>query len=124
MWAAAGDHGGVQGIADQVGVVVAAHRVAQQVPGGQVQHAGQVQPAFVGGDVGDLAAPGHLDLVRVEQAAQQIGGGRRSMVLAGQAAAPAGPPANDAVGAHQPLDPPVVGTPAAPPELGMHPRAP
>jgi hypothetical protein len=33
-----------------------------------------------------------------------------------------GPVADDAVGAHQPLDPLVVDGPAAPPQLGMDPR--
>jgi hypothetical protein len=39
------------------------------VAGGQVDDAGQVQPALVGGNPGHIAAPGHVDLVRVEQAA-------------------------------------------------------
>jgi hypothetical protein len=34
----------VQGIAEQPGVVVDAHRPAEQAPRGQVQHRGQVQP--------------------------------------------------------------------------------
>ena len=111
---AAGGHGSVQGIADQLRVVVGAHRVAQQAAGGQVDDRGQVQPALVGGDPGHIAAPGHVGPLGVEQPPQQVGGGRRGMVLFGEAAAPAGPVADDAVGAHEPLHALVVGVPAAP----------
>jgi hypothetical protein len=78
------------------------------VPGGQVDDAGQVQPALVGRDPGDVPAPGHIRLVGVEQAAQQVRRGRRDLIGLGEAAAPVGPVADNAMGAHQPLDPLVV----------------
>jgi hypothetical protein len=122
--AAAGGHGSVQGAGDQGGVVVGAHRPAEQLPRCQLQHAGQVQPALVGGDPGHIAAPGQVDLVRVEQAPQQIRRGRCGGVRPGQATPPTRSVPDDAVGAHEPLDALAVHRPAAPAQLGMHPRRP
>ena len=46
---AAGGHGGVQGAHDQGSVVMGAHRVAQQMPGGKVEHRARYsQPSSVG----------------------------------------------------------------------------
>jgi hypothetical protein len=120
----AGGRSGVQGIGDQPGVVVATHRPAQQVPRCQLEHAGQVQPALVGGDVGHIATPGDIRLVGVEQPTQEVGCGRRGRIRLGQAAAAARPMTDQAVAGHQPLHPLVVHPPAAPAKLGMYPRRP
>jgi hypothetical protein len=73
--AAAGSHGGVQGIGHQASVVMSAHRPAQQVPGGQVDDRGQAQPGLVGRNTGHIATPGHIRPVGVEQPPQQVPGG-------------------------------------------------
>jgi hypothetical protein len=116
----AGGHRGVQGIGDQPGVVVVTHRPAQQVPRCQVQHAGQVQPALLGGDVGHIPAPGDIGLVGVEQPTQQIRRGRRGRIRLGEAAPAARTMPNQAMAGHQPLHPLVVHPPAAPAKLGGH----
>jgi hypothetical protein len=67
---AAGGDGSVERACDQTGVVPLTHGPAQQVPGGQVEDAGQVQPALAGGDERQIAAPGHVGLVRIELSAQ------------------------------------------------------
>jgi hypothetical protein len=122
--AAAGGHRGIQGAHDQGGVVVIAHRPAHQVPGGKIEHAGQIQPALVGGDEGHIPAPGHIELVGVEQPAQQIRRRWDGGVRLGQAAPAAGTVTDDAGGGHQPLHPLVVHPPAASAQLMVDPRRP
>jgi len=122
--AAASGNPGRQRAHDQGGVVVVAHRVAEQVPRCQVDHRRQVQPALVGGDVGHIPAPGHVRPVGVEQAPDQVGGGRCGHVRLGEAAPAARTVPDDAVRAHQPLHPLAIDPLAAAAQLGMHPRRP
>src|SRR5580704_1718048 len=46
-----------QRVADQLGAQVIGHGKPDDAPGGDVDDSGQVQPAFPGGDIGDVAAP-------------------------------------------------------------------
>jgi hypothetical protein len=94
------------------------------MPGGKVDHAGQVQPALVGGDIGDVAAPGDIGVVRVKQPTQQVRRGWGGRIWLGQAAPSTRPVADDAVLAHEPLDALAVHRPATPAQLGVHPRRP
>jgi hypothetical protein len=80
--------------------------------------------ALVGRDVGDVATPGDIGVVGVEQAPQQVRGGWGAGIRLGQAAPTAGAVANDAVATHEPLDSLAIHRPAAPTQLGMHPRRP
>jgi hypothetical protein len=116
---AAGGHRRRQGAHGQVGVVTLAHRVAQQTTRRQVDDRGQVRPALVGGHVGHVAAPGHVEAVRVKQPAQQVRYRRGGLVGLGERAAPAGPVADDPVGAHQPLHPLAADTDALTAQLRM-----
>src|SRR5262249_35850514 len=79
----AGRDGVGQGVGDQFGAQVVGEGVADDPAGGDVDDGGQVQPAFPGADVGDVAAPAGVDLGRVcgEVPADRIragGGGRVS----------------------------------------------
>jgi hypothetical protein len=47
------------------------------------------KPALVGGDVGQVAAPGHVDLLGVKQSTKQVRNGRGGLVVLGEAAASA-----------------------------------
>jgi hypothetical protein len=111
-------------ITDQASIVPLAHRPAEQVAGGQVQHAGQVQPALVGGDEGHIPTPGHVDPVRIEQPPQQVWRGWDGRISLGQATPTAWSMADDAVAGHQPLHLFVIGPPAAPAQLVGAPRRP
>jgi hypothetical protein len=63
-----------QGRADQCGVMVGAHRVAQQAAREQVQDGGQVQLALTGLDLGHVADPQHIGCNGVELAMYQVRG--------------------------------------------------
>jgi group II intron reverse transcriptase/maturase len=75
-----GSGGRLQGANDQASVVAVVHRPAEQVAGGQVDDRRQIQPALVGGDVGDITAPGDIGLVGVEQPPHQVRRGRGGAV--------------------------------------------
>lgn len=47
--------GHVQGVHDEFGAVVIGHGIADDLAGGQVQPAGEVEPALRGGQIGDVA---------------------------------------------------------------------
>ena len=49
----------------------------------QIQDYGQVQPALVGGDVGDVAAPQRIGSLRRKASLHQIGGNRQMMFAVG-----------------------------------------
>ena len=95
------------------GVVPLPHRPADQVARGQVDDRRQVQPAHLSGDVGQVAASGHVRPARVEQAPQQIPCRRRGRALFGQAAATVRAVPADAVDPHRPLDALAVDHPVA-----------
>ncbi len=68
--AAAGSH--LQRVDDEGGAVVVGHRVADFLAGGQVQPAGEVEPALTGGQGGDVADQLRAGDLGVEVAADQV----------------------------------------------------
>ncbi|MDQ0774214.1 hypothetical protein QF026_002680 [Streptomyces aurantiacus] len=58
---------------DELGAVVAGHRVADDLAGGQVQSTGEVEPAFAGGQGGEVAHQLRAGGLGVEVAADQVG---------------------------------------------------
>lgn len=116
----AGGH--LQGVHDQIRAVVVSHRVADDLAGGQVQPAGEVEPALgcrQRGDVPDQFRAGHLG---VEVAADQVRGRPRLLVRPRQRTALAAADALDAVLAHQAGDPLTVDAPSQTPQFGMDAR--
>ncbi|GAA2104376.1 hypothetical protein GCM10009801_79960 [Streptomyces albiaxialis] len=77
-WWAALMAGRARGIDDQAGAQVIGGGPAHDAGGGDVDDGSQVEPAFVGGDVGDVAAPAGVGGGRVglEVASYQVGPGR------------------------------------------------
>ena len=61
-----------QRIGDQAGLHLGLHAPAHHLPAEQVDHGRQIQPAFVGGDVRDVAAPDSVRLGRIEVSGQQV----------------------------------------------------
>ena len=53
-----------------------AHRISEQPPGEQILDGRQIQLAFGGVDLGDIAAPQHIRRDRGELAADQVGRGQ------------------------------------------------
>ena len=89
----------------------------------QIQHDGQVEPAFIGPQVGDVGRPDLIRCGRGEVPLQQVLGHRQGVLGVGRdlvAALVAGP---DAVLAHQPLHPFLAGREAACTQLPHHARA-
>ena len=76
--------------AGQLRVGVLADRAGQQPPRVQVEHGGQVELAFAGRDLGDVATPLHVRGGCSEVAAQQVGELRRGLALLGQSLTPLG----------------------------------
>ena len=70
---------------DQFGVDVLAHGPAGQAPAVKVQDAGQVEPAFLGVDVGDVAEPDLVGGARSGQFGQAIGSNGLVVVAVGGA---------------------------------------
>lgn len=68
-----------QRILDQRGLHVRLQAPAHHLAAVQVQHGGQVQPTFVGSDVGDVAAPHHVGRCRREAALHQVRGHRQAV---------------------------------------------
>ena len=86
---------------DQRGVVVGAHRVAEQRRREQVHDGGQIQLALTGVDLGHVAAPGTSGAAAVNSPRDQVRRGR-PLALAGQpAAGGAWPAAGQAELGHQ-----------------------
>ena len=112
------------GAKTEAGGHVGGHRVADQPPGPDVEHRGEVQPPLSGGDIGDVARPDAVGAPGPKPAAHQVG--RR--LLGGAITPPAGPAplvdAANAVVSHEPADALVVDAPAPPAQLRGHPRRP
>ena len=84
-----------QGVGDELGAHVVGQRPAHHPAAGQVDHGGQVRPAFPGGDVGDVAHVAGVEHVRrAEVALDQVKGLglRRRVVDGGLAPAFLAPP--------------------------------
>src|SRR5271170_9067 len=83
-----------------------AHRPAHDAAAEQIEHHGQVQPAFASRDIGHVAGPDRVHRGHGEVAREQVGGDRQSMVAVGGAYAKTPLAARpDAVLPHRPLDP-------------------
>ena len=65
--------GHAERVEHESGAHVVGHRVAEQPARAEIEHAGEVQPAFGGGDVGDVLAPRDIGLAGVEGAADEVG---------------------------------------------------
>lgn len=86
-------HGEVGRIAHQLGSHVLGHRVAGDFPGMQVEHGRQIQPAFLSGQVGDVADEPFAGLLGGEVPVDQVRCRCGDGVGLGQgSAAPAGQP--------------------------------
>jgi hypothetical protein len=83
--AAAGADRRFERVEAQLGAQVIGHRPAQQPARTRVDHGGQVQPAFVGRDVGRVAAPERVEHRLVEATVDQISRQRRGRVPDGGA---------------------------------------
>jgi hypothetical protein len=93
--------GHVESVDDELGAVVVGHRVADDFAGGQVQPAGEGEPALGGGQVGDVAdqlGPGPLGM---EVAADQVRGRLRLHIRPSQRTPPAPGDAADVALTHQ-----------------------
>ena len=118
---ASGCGGGVEGVDDQRGGHVGGHGIADDPPGPDIEHDGEVQPAPAGGDAGDVAGPHPIRPAGAEPPAHQV---LRRRSGAGRALeAGLAPPvdAADAVLAHEPLDALVVDSAALLAQLRGHP---
>jgi hypothetical protein len=62
----------IYGVADQLGAHVFGHRVTGDFVGMQVEHGRQVQPAFLGREVGDVADEPFAGCVGGEVPAEQV----------------------------------------------------
>lgn len=100
------------------------HGVANEPPGADIEHDGEVQPALAGGDVCDVASPILIGRSWAEVAANQVLGCRPG----GSRAFPAGfaalADAPDPVEAHEPLDALAVDSAALPAQLLCDPGRP
>ena len=63
---------GCERLTDQVGFHALAHRLADDTATGQAHHAGQIQPVFDGGNVGDVIPPGLIDPPALEAPIQHV----------------------------------------------------
>lgn len=72
-----------QCIEHQLGFHTRLHRPAHHLAAEQIDHDGQVQPAFVSGNVGDVAGPRAIGRRRLEVAPQQALGHRQAVVAVG-----------------------------------------
>src|SRR6266404_7688886 len=101
-----------------------AHRPADDLAAVQVHDGGQIEPALIGLDVGDVGEPDPVRRGDGEVALEQIRGDREVVTAVGGAHPPwprhDGP---DTVTAHQSLDPTATHTAALGPQLGMNARA-
>lgn len=101
-----------------------AHGPAQQPWRGEVDDGGQIQAPLRGGDVAEIAAPGAVRLVRLEQLAYPVGDVRRRRIWPGQAAPPGRAVAGQAVLGHEALHPLVADPPAFATQRHGHVRRP
>jgi hypothetical protein len=120
--AAAGDGGHVQCCDDQPGVVMGAHRVAEDPTRVQVDDRGQVELALVGADLGHITTPGDIRRRRGEHPLDQVRCGR-ALTLAGQAPPAALDPGGQAQLGHELRDRVVGDVPAGLAQLDADARA-
>ena len=109
-----------QGIDNDAGAPAGAHRPADDLLGAQVLDPGEVVPALVGGELGDVGHPAGVGTVGGEVALQQING-RRGPGLAG-APLPAAVDTDQPLRAHQPGHPFATGPLITPDQLAVDPR--
>src|SRR5882672_3885240 len=69
----------LQRLAHQIGRDSITHRPAYDSAAGQIHDAGQIQPAFAGGDIGDVSHPGLVDSPAIEAPIQHVGSDRLAM---------------------------------------------
>ena len=74
---ALGRDGAEERLAHQVLRHSFAHRIADDLPGEEIFMAGEIQPAFGGGDVGDIRYPNLVGGIRRKVLCQQILGNRQ-----------------------------------------------
>ena len=90
----------------QLGAQMIAHRPADHLARCQIEHRGQVEPAFTGRDVGDVGQPDLVRRTRLEVLPQQVGGDGQAMAaVGGDGTETAGSGAAKAMPPHQALDP-------------------
>ena len=92
-------------------------------PAPEVEHAGEVEPALAGRDVGDVTAVAPVRLAGREVASDQVRERRGELRADRRAHRAARRDPDDAVERHQALDALVVDAEAAPPQLLCHPGA-
>src|SRR5207302_6416778 len=101
-----------------------AHRPADDLSAVQIHHGGQIEPALIGLDVGDVGEPNPVRRGGYEVALEQIRGNREVVTAVGGARSSwprhDGP---DTVAAHQSLDATAARPAALSPQLGMDARA-
>ena len=73
----------LQGVRDQAALHVRLHAPAHHLAAEQVNHCCQVQPALVGGDVGDVACPDLIGRSRGEVALHQVWGNGQMVFAVG-----------------------------------------
>src|SRR5690349_13412774 len=97
---------------------------ADDAPGGEVDHGGEVEPALPRVDVGDVAAPAGVDRGRVdgEVALDKVRADRRGRVRDGGRPPPAWALAAQTGGAHQPGHPFTAVAVSGGGEFGVDPR--
>lgn len=97
--------GHVQGVQGKLGVDALGKGIPHNFLGAQVFDNGEIQPAFPGGDVGDVAHPGLVGAAESELALEQVW--RDGTVVAGVGGGFVGPLSLgvDAGGLHQPVHP-------------------
>ncbi len=113
----------LQRVDDQAAMHVRPHRPAHHLAAEQVDHHGQEQPAFLGGDIRDVTRPRLVGRGRSEVAVQQVGRDRQIVPAVGghhpEAPLAAG---TNAVLLHQPLHPLLAYADAALHQLPPDPR--
>src|SRR6266581_274666 len=101
-----------------------AHRPADDLSAVQIHHGGQIEPALIGLDVGDVGEPNPVRRGGYEVALEQIRGNREVVTAVG-GAYPSWPRHDgpDTVAAHQSLDATAARPAPLSPQLGMDARA-
>lgn len=96
---------------------------AGDLAGVQIEHRGQVQPAFAGWDVGEVGQPDLVGGLGLEVAAEPVGRDRIAVTaVSGAGPSGQGRPAPQTGSAHQPLDARASDPAAMAAQHGMHPR--
>jgi hypothetical protein len=112
-----------QGVDAQPGPQVVGHAPADDLAGGQVLDGGQVEPALVGRQVGEVGEPDRVRPLGREAPPEEVRRDREVVPAVGGAGRPASPPAGgQAHLAHQPRHAPARVPPALAAQLGVDPR--